>query len=119
MMCHVVLFRLRRDLAQADREAFVRALEAALREIPTIRGFRIGRRVTFGAGYEQGAPDFEFGSVIDFDDLAGLRAYLEHPAHKDLGTRFNASIEAGLVYDYEMGGPEEVRGLLQGLDVKP
>jgi hypothetical protein len=119
MLSHVVLFRLRSNLAPAEREAFVRALEVALREIPSIRGFRIGRRVTFGAGYEQGSPDFEFCSIIDFGDLAGLRAYLEHPAHEDLGARFNASIEKGLVYDYEMGGLAEVRTLLQGLDVKP
>jgi len=25
--------------------------------------------------------------IIDFDDVAGLRTYLDHPAHEDLGTR--------------------------------
>ena len=118
MVSHVVLFRLRSDLGEADREAFVHALEIALRDIPTIRGFRIGRRLIFGAGYEQGLPDFEFCGVIDFDDLAGLRAYLEHPAHENIGARYNASIEEGLVYDYEMGGPEKARTLLQGGKVK-
>lgn len=119
MLSHVVLFRLRSNLGQAEREAFVHALEVALRDISTIRGFRIGRRVTFGAGYEKGLPDFEFCGVIDFDDLAGLRAYLEHPAHEDIGARFNASIEEGLVYDYEMGGPAQARALLQKIDAKP
>lgn len=114
MVSHLVLFRLRDDLKDVDREAFVRALEVALRDIPTIRRFRIGRRITFGAGYEHGLPDFQFCGIIDFDDLAGLQAYLEHPAHEDIGARFNASIEKGLVYDYEMGGPEKVRTLLQG-----
>jgi hypothetical protein len=117
VVSHVVLFRLRRDLQPVDREGFVHALEVALRDIPTIRRFQIGRRITFGAGYEQGLPDFDFCSVIDFDDLAGLRAYLEHPAHEAIGARFNASIERGLVYDYEMGGPEQARTLLRGLDV--
>lgn len=116
MVSHVVLFNLRRDLGPSEHEAFIHALEVALRDIPTIRGFRIGRRVTFGAGYEQGLPDFEFCGVIDFDDLAGLRAYLEHPAHKDIGARFNESIEGGLVFDYEMGGPEQARALLRKLD---
>jgi hypothetical protein len=117
MVSHVVLFRLRRDLGHSEHEAFVHALEVALREIPSIRGFRIGRRVTFGAGYEHGLPDFEFCGVIDFDDLAGLRAYLEHPAHADVGARFNASIDEGLVYDYEMGGPAQARALLRKMDL--
>jgi hypothetical protein len=117
MVCHVVLFRLRPDLAQTEREAFVQALEIALRDIPTVRGLRIGRRVTFGAGYEEGLPDYQFCGLIEFDDLAGLRAYLEHPAHEEVGARFNTSIEKGLVYDYEMGGPEQARTLLWGRDV--
>jgi hypothetical protein len=117
MVWHVVLFRLRTDLAQTEREAFVHALERALRDIPTIRGFRIGRRVTVGAGYEEGLPDYQFCGVIEFDDLAGLRAYLDHPLHEDVGARFNTSIEKALVYDYEMGGPEQARTLLWGRDV--
>jgi hypothetical protein len=117
MMSHVVLFRLRHNLTASEREAFVRALEVALRDISSIRGFRIGRRVTFGAGYEHGVPNLEFCGVIDFDDLAGLRTYLEHPAHAEIGARFNASIEEGLVYDYEMGGPAQARALLQNTDL--
>ena len=112
MVSHLVLFRLRPDLTAADREALLRALERALRDIPSVRAFRIGRRVTFGAGYEQAPPDLRFSMIIDFDDLSGLEAYLDHPAHEDLGTRFYASIAEGLVYDYELVGLEEAKSLL-------
>ena len=112
MVSHVVLFRLRSDLTQADREGLVRAFERALRDIPYIRSFRIGRRLMFGAGYEEAASDFRLAMIIDFDDFAGLKAYLDHPAHEDLGTRFTASIEQAVVYDYEMMGPEKARNLL-------
>lgn len=112
MVSHIVLFRLRSDLTQADREGFVRAFERALRDIPFIRGFRIGRRLMFGASYEQAVSDLRLAMIIDFDDFAGLRAYLDHPAHEDLGTRFTVSIEQAFVYDYEMMGPAEARRAL-------
>jgi hypothetical protein len=46
---------------------------------------------------------------IDFDNLDGLQAYLRHPAHEELGKRFGQSLEAAMVYDFEMGGVEELR----------
>lgn len=105
MVTHLVLMKPRPDLSAADREAFVAAFERALREIPTIRNVRIGRRVTFGAGYEQTAPDAaDFLAAIDFDDLAGLQAYLGHPAHDELGARFGQALSGALVYDFEMAG---------------
>src|SRR3990172_10764325 len=95
MICHVVLFRLRAELGRADRDALVRAFEVALRDIPTVRGCRVGRRITFGAGYEVSAPAAEYAAMIDFDDLGALQGYLRHPAHAELGGRFNPAIEFG------------------------
>ena len=70
------------------------------------------RRITHGAGYEQTSVDAaDFVAAIDFDDLAGLEAYLRHPAHQELGARFGQSLSAALVYDFEMGGVEELSGL--------
>jgi Stress responsive A/B Barrel Domain len=74
--------RLRSDLTQADREGLVQALEVALRDIPSIRNFRIGRRVTFCAGYERSAPLLDLCALIQFDDFSGLKAYLAHFAHR-------------------------------------
>ncbi len=39
--------------------------------------------------------------MIDFEDAEGLATYLRHPAHEDLGMRFNDSLAAALVYDFE------------------
>ncbi len=103
MVVHVVLFKPRADLSAQDRAAFVVTLERAIKEIPTMRGVRVGRRVTFGAGYEKTAPDAaDFLAVLEFDDLAGLQTYLEHPVHEELGRRFNQSLAAGFVYDFEL-----------------
>ena len=110
MISHVVLFKPKADLTPTDREALVAAFEHAVKHIPHVRRVRVGRRVTHGAGYENGAPDLaDAFIVIDFDDLAGLQAYLGHPAHEALGARFNHSLESALVYDFEVGGAEELR----------
>jgi hypothetical protein len=106
MVTHIVLMKPRQDLSDADRQAFIDAFNRAMREIPAIRGVRIGRRVTHGAGYEQAAPEMDFVASIDFDDLAGLQTYLRHPAHVDLGARFGRSLSGALVYDFEVGGAE-------------
>ena len=110
MLTHIVLMKPRADLSADGRLALVAAFERAIRDIPTVRGVRIGRRVTHGAGYEQTSPDAaDYLAAIDFDDLAGLQAYLRHPAHDELGARFGQSLSAALVYDFEVGGVEELR----------
>jgi len=110
MVSHIVLMKPRADLAPADRLALIGAFETAIREIPSVRGVRIGKRMTHGASYESRAPDSaDYLVVIDFDDLAGLQAYLGHPAHEELGARFDGSLSSALVYDFEVGGAEELR----------
>jgi len=109
MVTHVVLMKPRVDLSETDRRAFVAAFQAAVREIPAIRGVRIGRRITHGAGYEQTSIDAaDFLAALDFDDLAALQTYLRHPAHEALGVRFGQSLSAALVYDFEAVAPEDL-----------
>ena len=105
MLSHVVLMKPRADLTGAERDALLAAFERAIREIPSVRGVRVGRRVVHGAGYEARVPDAaDYFVVLDFDDLDGLQAYLRHPAHEELGARFNQSLSSALIYDFEVGG---------------
>ena len=108
VISHIVLMTPRADLSLDERSAFIDAFERAVRDIPAVKAVRVGRRVTHGAGYEQAAPDADYLAVIDFEDLADLQAYLRHPAHDDLGARFGQSLRSALVYDFEVGGPEEL-----------
>jgi hypothetical protein len=39
---------------------------------------------------------------VEFDDVAGLTAYLEHPQHAAIGAHFTQSSSAALAYDYEI-----------------
>ncbi len=110
MVAHIVLLAPRADLTADQRENVVAALERAARDIPSVRRVTIGRRLRHGAAYEQlPTPDFRFAAVFEFDDLAGLQAYLAHPAHRDLGARFHDSFSAALALDYEMDGVERGR----------
>jgi hypothetical protein len=112
LLTHLVLMKPRPNLPVVQRRALIDAFERAIREIPTVRGVRVGRRVVHGAGYEQATPDAaDFLIIIDFDDLAGLQAYLRHSAHAELGARFDQSLSSALVYDFEVGGLEGLKNL--------
>jgi len=110
MISHVVMFRPRRDLPQAERDALFNSFQSALVSIPTIRAVRAGRRVSFGAGYDRNdaeSPDFIV--AIDFDDLSGLQLYLQHPAHAELAARFNQACASTTAYDFE--ATDDVSGI--------
>jgi hypothetical protein len=110
MVWHLVLMKPRPDLSADDQRALLNAFEHACREIPTVRDVHVGRRVTFGAGYEAAMPDTaDYVIVLTFDDLPALQTYLRHPAHEELGRRFNQSLSSASVFDFAVGGVEELR----------
>jgi len=104
MIVHVVLFSPRPDLSAGDRAALLGALESASQNIPSIKRLRIGKRVKHSLpGYEQMMrDDYEYAVIIEFDDVEGLKAYLQHPAHAAAGHHFTASSSKALAYDYEV-----------------
>jgi hypothetical protein len=103
VIAHLVLFRPHRNLPQDARTALTNALSTALREIPSIRRALIGRRVKLDRPYEAlMRSHYSHAAVLEFDDIAGLRAYLDHPAHTQLASRFFESFEEALIYDYEL-----------------
>jgi hypothetical protein len=38
--------------------------------------------------------------AIDFDDVRGLQAYLEHPLHVELGERFGRACADTMIFDF-------------------
>jgi hypothetical protein len=108
MLVHLVLFRPRTDLDPAGRQRLADALSTALRQIPFVRRVRVGRRVTHGRPYEQlMRSDYSHVAMLEFDDVAGLKMYLEHPAHEQLAMRFFDAFEEALMYDYDVADGEE------------
>lgn len=115
MVAHIVLLKPRPDLRRDERERFVAAFERAVRAVPDVRGVRVGTRVRHGAGYESAMPDSaDFLAVIDFDNLEGLKRYLVHPSHEELGALFGQYLSAALVYDFEISGLDLLQNVLAG-----
>ena len=114
MIVHVVLFSPRADLSKSDRRGLLDALVAASDEIPSIRSFRVGKRVKHGLpGYEQMMrDDYEFAAIIEFDDMAALKEYLAHPSHTTIGMHFVKSAERSLAYDYDVVDAQNVSQLV-------
>jgi hypothetical protein len=115
MIAHVILFSQKTGLSEPARRDLLDALAAAAGGIPSIRRFRVGRRVRHGLpGYEQMMQDdYEFAAIVEFDDLDGLKAYLSHPTHRAIGQHFTASASKSLAYDYALASPGEAGELLE------
>ena len=104
MIAHVILFKPKPDMSGDDRQRVLDGLASAAVDIPSVRSLRVGRRVRHGRpGYEQlMQQDFDYAVIVEFDDVAGLTAYLAHPKHNAIGEHFAKSSVGALAYDYEM-----------------
>jgi hypothetical protein len=112
MIAHIVLFEPRGEFDDATRDALVDLIARAAREIPSIRRFRFGPRVTHGLpGYEQAmTTPYGYTAIVEFDNVAGLTEYLRHPAHAALGDFFTSAAARSLAYDYELVDAGEFLG---------
>ncbi len=105
MTLHLVLFRPRPDLSDADRDALLDSMRAAAAGIASVRRFVVGTRVAQPPAYVLGGfPEFPYMALLEFVDEAGLQTYLADPLHAELGRRFNEAAEAALIYDFNQVG---------------
>lgn len=104
MIVHLILYKPRINMADGARQQILEGLATAASAIPSVRRFRVGKRVRHGRpGYEQAMQvDFEYAVIVEFDGVEGLTAYLSHPAHESIGGHFTASASDSLAYDYEV-----------------
>ena len=103
MIVHLVLFSPRPDLAETEQADVRDTLQRALTERPSIRSYKVGRRVRLGTEYDRAAPiDFEFLVTIEVDDERSLSDYLSHPAHLKLGQLFYETSAHALASDFHL-----------------
>ena len=108
MVIHVVLFRPKPGLTVPEQTALEQSVVKVCKEVPSIKRFRVGRRVLHGRDYEKAmVENFSYAAVIEFDDLEGLQSYLQHPVHDDLAARFTEVLDTGLIYDFKLEEIEE------------
>lgn len=103
MIVHVVLFTPRSDLREDEVNQLSTTLDLALREIPSVRRYLVGRRFRTGAAYDAAAPqDFHYLVTAEFDDADGLAAYVRHPRHEALGQLFYQTSALALASDFQV-----------------
>jgi hypothetical protein len=115
MVSHVVLFRPKLSLTADERRTMVNVLSAAIEGIPQIKRFTVGKRLLLNRpGYEtQMAEHYEYSAIMEFDSEADLRAYLDHPAHHQLGHLLFNMADAVLAYDFDCVGADRLSDLLK------
>lgn len=87
-LTHVALFAWKPGTTEHDVSALGDGLATLPGLIPEIRGYRFGP----DAGLADGNVDYAV--VADFDDVGAFRAYVAHPAHRDVIDRLLTPILA-------------------------
>jgi hypothetical protein len=115
VIAHLLLFRFRPELDDEARRALAECFAEAVNAIPTVRRARVGTRIRLHRPYESlMRADYPYAAIIEFDDREGLTAYLEHPAHRELASRFFQSFEDALIYDFDLTDGTAVLDVLPG-----
>jgi hypothetical protein len=88
MIRHVVLFRWKPEATNEQKQL----VAAELRRLPPLVASIQSLEIGVDAGLNEGNADFAV--TADFDDEAGYRAYVDHPAHRAVVAKYIAPIVA-------------------------
>ena len=95
---HVVMYKFKPEMTAAQVQEVVDAFKGLPGKIPTIVEFEAGTNVS-----EEGKSEgFTHLFVVTFRDKAGLKVYLDHPAHADYVKVVKDRREKVIVFDYVM-----------------
>jgi hypothetical protein len=99
MIDHIVLYRLKPDIAPAELGLVARLVHALTDQVGGIVSVTSGRN-TGPMAYQQG---YSWGFVMRFADEAARDGYFEHPAHLAIIPSVEAVTSDVLVFDLEVG----------------
>ncbi len=96
MIAHHVLFWLKTDTTNEQKEAFLSGLKS-LESIEVVKTFHVG----VPAPIERAVVDttYTFSLVLLFEDLAAHDVYQVHPTHKAFLEEFREYFEKVIIYD--------------------
>ena len=96
MIKHIVMWNIHEDLdLDATRETLKEKLEALLDRVDSLKEISVG----FNDNTSEAKRDIVL--MTSFDDKAGLKAYIVHPAHVEVGQYVRAVTKDRVVVDYE------------------
>lgn len=93
---HVVLFKFKKEVTEAQVQEVVDAFALLPGKIKTITDFEHGTDVSV----ENKAAGFTHGFVVTFADEKGRDTYLPHPAHQEFVQLVGPRVDNVLVFDY-------------------
>ncbi len=95
MITHVVLFRLK-DRTPPSIEKAKAALAQLKGKVPSLRDLEVGSDLV------RSERSYDIALVARFDDLAGLDAYRQHPAHLEAVKYIAGVKDDDAAVDYEI-----------------
>jgi hypothetical protein len=93
---HVVLFKFKKSATKKQVQNVVDEFAKLPKKIDTIIDFEMGTDVSV----ENLSKGFTHGFVVTFNNAAGRKTYLPHPAHKAFVKIVGPVIDEVLVFDY-------------------
>jgi hypothetical protein len=92
---HLVFFAVREDASQGEVEDLVSSIRALKDDVPSTIDLAVG------ADFSGRSGGYTHAIFVRFGDKAGLREYMEHPAHLAVVEKLDATTTGRIVVDYE------------------
>jgi hypothetical protein len=95
MIDHLMFFAVREEASEEEVEDLASSLRALRDEVPSTVDLSVGEDFSGRSG------GYTHALFARFEDTAGLREYMEHPAHLAVVERLDATTTGRIVADYE------------------
>lgn len=95
MIRHIVMFKFKAEVSEADRQSFLEMLRGLPEKIAEIRSFEAGFDLV------RAPRSFDLALVTSYDDLAALERYVQHEHHLPVVERAKIICEQIASVDFE------------------
>ena len=95
MVDHLVFFAVREDASRGEVEDLVSSIRGLGDDVPSTIDLSVGEDFSGRSG------GYTHAILARFRDRAGLREYMEHPAHLAVVEKLDATTTGRIVADYE------------------
>jgi len=95
MIDHLMFFAVREEASEEEVEDLASSLRALRDEVPSTVDLSVGEDFSGRSG------GYTHALFARYEDTAGLREYMEHPAHLAVVEKLDATTTGRIVADYE------------------
>jgi Stress responsive A/B Barrel Domain len=95
MVDHLVFFAVREDASQGEVEDLLSSIRGLRDVVPSTIDLSVGEDFSGRSG------GYTHAIFARFEDRAGLREYMEHPAHLAVVEKLDATTTGRIVADYD------------------